>query len=108
MFYLINIFCLRSYLIYYGAFIQTWIFEICSKLTIATQGRCQWRHCDVFIVVVLVFLHLTLSKQLSFGVYVTFNKVIIILRSRIFEKTSDSTFWALDNDGSSGKNETLL
>ena len=42
--------------------------EICSKLTIKTQERCQWRRSDVFMInfehishLVLVFLLLTLN-----------------------------------------------
>ena len=45
--------------------------EICSKLTIKTQGRCQWRHSGVFIVNIKhlshflqVFLLLTLNTKL--------------------------------------------
>ena len=45
--------------------------EICSKLTIKTTERRHWRHSGVFIVnfehishLVLVFLFLTLSKQM--------------------------------------------
>ena len=49
--------------------------KICSKLTIKTAERRQWRLSDVFIVncehishLVLVFLLLTLSKQMPTGV----------------------------------------
>ena len=48
--------------------------EICSKLTTKAPERHHWRHSDVFIVnfehishLVLVFLLLTLSRQLPFG-----------------------------------------
>ena len=43
--------------------------EICSRLTMKTTGRCQWRRSDGFIVkfeqishLILVFLLLTLNK----------------------------------------------
>ena len=48
--------------------------EICSKLTIKTPERCQWRRSGLFIVnyehishLVLVFLLLTLSRQIPAG-----------------------------------------
>ena len=52
--------------------------EICSKLTIKTLERHQWGRPDVFIVnfehishLVLVFLLLTLNRQMSAGLRTT-------------------------------------
>ena len=54
--------------------------EICSKLTIKTPERCHWRRSGVFIVnlehishLVLVFLLITLSRQMPAGVLINLN-----------------------------------
>ena len=56
--------------------------EICSKLTIKTPERRQWRHSGVFIVnfehispLFLVFLLLTLNKRMLAGLYECFCKM---------------------------------
>ena len=64
--------------------------EICSKLTIKTPERLQWRHSDVFIVnfehisdLALVFLLLTLSK-LTEGKTLSVFLVSLLLTLNIF------------------------
>ena len=51
--------------------------ETCSKLTVKTPERRQWRRSDFFIVnfeqnshIVLVFLLLTLSREILGGIYI--------------------------------------
>ena len=63
--------------------------EICSKLTIKTQERRQWRRSGVFIVnfehishFVLVFLLLTLSRQTPTG----FDRFLTVWLANIFQK----------------------
>ena len=60
--------------------------EICSKLTIKTPERRQWRRSVVFIVnfehiyhLVLVFLLLTLSRSMSAGLFPSlFSRYILV------------------------------
>ena len=75
--------------------------EICSKLTINTPERRQWRRFSVFIVnfehvshLVLVFLLLTLSKQMPAGFPSLFSGYILVtfflLQKQILHQNSSS------------------
>ena len=66
--------------------------EICSKLTVKTPERRQWRRFVVFIVniehilhLVLVFLLLTLKMQMSIGKYEKLISILHLYCNRIFK-----------------------